>query len=319
MAVVTKAMGAFLVMMLLLLPYYSSGPIGQKSAEDLAAQVDKIEKDIQSVIDSLKTASPEDLRQRLQEALDELGQAQKLLAELKRANDALNAQVKRLQDDNTTLTAQIAQLQQQLASAQQQRDALKSQVAQLQQQNSDLQRQVADSSKAILMGQVTNWSCPDGLLLVVGAYPLDGNMVFADHSEEKYFFDSSAGLGHLDVGDGKAGRSTSVFLYQGYDGQKLAIVAQSRSATRTVKRKGNDFALLQRPATPCSGQFMLQLKTEDGAVSLLDVVTVSVDPNSYVSVVGDLVATDKAVTLNSPSAQTMSWVQDQLNHAEKLR
>lgn len=39
MAVVTKAMGAFLVMMLLLLPYYSSSPLGKDEAQDLAKKV----------------------------------------------------------------------------------------------------------------------------------------------------------------------------------------------------------------------------------------------------------------------------------------
>ena len=33
MAVVTKAMGAFLVLMLLLMPYYRSGPIGQQEVQ----------------------------------------------------------------------------------------------------------------------------------------------------------------------------------------------------------------------------------------------------------------------------------------------
>lgn len=39
MAVVTKAMGAFLVMMLLLLPYYSSSSLGKDEAQDLAKKV----------------------------------------------------------------------------------------------------------------------------------------------------------------------------------------------------------------------------------------------------------------------------------------
>ena len=53
MAVVTKAMGAFLVLMLLLMPYYSSGPIGQQAAADLAKKVEQADLKIREVIDKL--------------------------------------------------------------------------------------------------------------------------------------------------------------------------------------------------------------------------------------------------------------------------
>ena len=92
MAVVTKAMGAFLVLMLLLIPYYKSGPIAQKPIDDLAKKVEEVDKNIKNVVDKLATASAEDLRKLLDEARKDLDDARKLIAELKRAVDQLNAQ-----------------------------------------------------------------------------------------------------------------------------------------------------------------------------------------------------------------------------------
>src|SRR5579863_6397236 len=131
MAVVTKAMGAFLVLMLLLMPYYSSGPIGQQEARDLAAKVEQVNQNIKAVMDELSTASAEDLRKRLEDALKQLDEAQKLITELQHANDALNSQVSRLEDEKATLASQVAELQQRV-------NALSAQVAQLQQQNEAL-------------------------------------------------------------------------------------------------------------------------------------------------------------------------------------
>lgn len=318
MAVVTKAMGAFLVMMLLLLPYYSSGPVGQKAAEDLAAQVEQIQKDIQNVIDSLKTASPDDLRQKLEQALRELEEAQKLIAELKRDNDALNAQVKRLEDDKATLTAQMQQLQQQLASVQQERDALKNQVAQLQKQVQDLQQDLDNASQGVLMGQVTNLSCPADIYLVLGAFPVDGPVIGPDHVAVKYPLDMFYSLGNVDYGAGKLGKETSVMAFPGFSVGTYVIIVQARSTTRVAKRPVGDIHILQKPATACTGQLMLEMLPKQGGVSVIDVVAVSIDPGNYVSVVGDLVATDKSVTLNGASAVSLNWVRDQLAHAEKV-
>ena len=319
MAVVTKAMGAFLVMMLLLLPYYSSGPIGQKAADDLAAKVEQINKEIQATIDSLKSASPEDLRERLEQALRELEEARKLIAELKRDNDALNAQVKRLEDDKAALTAQVSQLRAQVASLQQENDTLRKQIADLQAQIDQLRKDLATASQGVLMGQVTDVSCPDDVFLFVGTFPVGGTIIASDKSELKYPLDSIYTLGSWDYGSGTDGKVTSIFSYQGYgaDG-KYVILAQTRSRTAKAKKHGDEVRLLKKPSAPCSAQLALEVQRKGGVVSLVAVVPVAIDPNNYVSVVGDLAATDKDFTLNSPSAESVSWVQDQLKHADKV-
>lgn len=139
MAVVTKAMGAFLVLMLLLMPYYSSGPLGEKTIADLNEQVDQIDKDLKDMIEKAERVGPsvEDLRKLVAELRERLQKARALIQTLKRELDALNAQVKRLEDENRTLAQQLDGLRKQLAELQQE-------VARLRQENEQLQKTVAD-------------------------------------------------------------------------------------------------------------------------------------------------------------------------------
>jgi uncharacterized coiled-coil DUF342 family protein len=156
MAVVTKAMGAFLVLMLLLIPYYKSGPLGQKPIDDLAKKVEEVNQNIKTVVDKLTTGGAEDLRKLLDEALKELDEARKLIVELKRAVDQLNAQVKRLEEEKAALTAQVQQLQKDkaaltalVAELQNQIEPLKAQIAELQKENDALKAELADLQRQV--------------------------------------------------------------------------------------------------------------------------------------------------------------------------
>jgi uncharacterized coiled-coil DUF342 family protein len=174
MAVVTKAMGAFLVLMLLLMPYYSSSPLGKDEAQELARKVQDADAKIKGVLDRLgdQPASKD-----LETARESLGSGQHLIDQLKRAIDQLSAQVTRLEDEVkakaneldeakselaalktqvTQLTkerddakaaldplkAQVAQLQKDLDDAKKQLDPLKAQVAQLQKDLDDAKKQL---------------------------------------------------------------------------------------------------------------------------------------------------------------------------------
>jgi len=161
MAVVTKAMGAFLVLMLLLMPYYSSGPIGQQAVSDLAKKVDQIDQKIKDVIDKLTKASPEDLRKQLEEALKLLDEARKLIAELKRANDALQAQVKRLEERVASLTTQLTILQTQIATLQQENASLRRQVTSLQNELEAAQQTLKQYKGHRLWATVSGMECKE--------------------------------------------------------------------------------------------------------------------------------------------------------------
>src|SRR5262245_2849983 len=107
MAVVTKAMGAFLVLMLLLMPYYSSSPLGKDEAEDLARKVQDADAKIKGVLNRL---GDKELGKDLVSAREELGSGQQLIGQLKRYVDQLSAQVTRLEQKIVTLTAELDQL-----------------------------------------------------------------------------------------------------------------------------------------------------------------------------------------------------------------
>ena len=93
MAVVTKAMGAFLVLMLLLMPYYSSGPVGEQNAAQLAQTITAAQKELDLAVQKLAQgkADPNEIAKLLDEALRRLREAQELMARLKRQRRAQRA------------------------------------------------------------------------------------------------------------------------------------------------------------------------------------------------------------------------------------
>lgn len=144
MAVVTKAMGAFLVLMLILLPYYSSDPNYQASAEELAQKL----KDAQARLEELEKSAgkfaedPEALKRLLKETRERLKEANDLILQLQRSLDQAWAQVSRLQDRNKELESIFARLQQQISQQQQQIAQQQQQIVQQQAQIAALQRQL---------------------------------------------------------------------------------------------------------------------------------------------------------------------------------
>lgn len=122
MAVITKAMGAFLVLMIVLLPYYTSDPVAQRTADEASEQVDHAKQKVQQAQDKLKKGRLTDdeidaLLAELDEATRQLEDALLNIRQLKIQVDQLSAQVKRLgeelvaqQKEIIVLKAEIARL-----------------------------------------------------------------------------------------------------------------------------------------------------------------------------------------------------------------
>lgn len=160
MAVVTKAMGAFLVLMLLLMPYYSSSPLGKDEAEDLARKVQDADAKIKGVLDKL---GDKDLGQNLISAREQLGSGAQLINQLKRYVDQLSAQVTRLEEkivtltaeldqlkkDKTTLTARVAELEKQNAELKAENEKLKAEIEQLKKRIAELEKIVEEQKARI--------------------------------------------------------------------------------------------------------------------------------------------------------------------------
>jgi predicted nucleic acid-binding Zn-ribbon protein len=128
--VITGAMGAFVLLVVLLAPYYTgSDPRSRKAQEQAQSAVNDAQQNVQQAQDS---ASQSD--QQTQQAL---AQAQKDLATAKEQLDALKQQLDQLTSQNKRLSALDDQQQQQLKQAQQQIDDLQQQAEQSTQQALD--------------------------------------------------------------------------------------------------------------------------------------------------------------------------------------
>ncbi len=116
--VITGAMGAFVLMVLLLAPYYSGSSVqtqqNQQAAQSAVARAQRSVQQAQASQDGTAT------KQALQRAQRNLADAQQQLGALSRQLDQLSAQNKRLAKVDDEQQKQIAQLQQQLAQASQQ-------------------------------------------------------------------------------------------------------------------------------------------------------------------------------------------------------
>jgi len=160
MAVVTKAMGAFLVLMLLLMPYYSSSPLGKDEAQDLARKVQDADRKIKRVLDKL---GDQDLGKDLVSAREELGSGQQLIEQLKRYVDQLSAQVTRLEEkivtltaeldqlkkDKSTLSARVAELEKENADLKAENEKLKAEIERLNKRIAELEKKIEDFNKLI--------------------------------------------------------------------------------------------------------------------------------------------------------------------------
>ncbi len=136
MAVITKAMGAFLVLMIMLLPYYTGDTQSQQTVDDTGRRIDEAKAGLDGAVDRLKQgrltdAEIDDILKRLQRAHDELTEAQGLIRQLRIKVDQAASQINRLEQQNAALQAQVATLQTQAAQLQAEIEKLRQEIARL--------------------------------------------------------------------------------------------------------------------------------------------------------------------------------------------
>lgn len=136
MAVITKAMGAFLVIMLMLLPYYTSNPVTQKISEETTEQVEKAKREVQEAQNKLKNSTLsqeeiEELIRKLNIALALLDEALANIRQLKIENDQLASQVNRLTQEVATLRREKEALLQEIARLEEEIERLKEEIERL--------------------------------------------------------------------------------------------------------------------------------------------------------------------------------------------
>lgn len=155
MAVITKAMGAFLVIMILLLPYYTGDPEAEQTAAATNKHIDDAKKKAKEVADELRndlrnglTVDGDGLLSKIDLIEQELDEARTLVDQLKLKLDQASSQIARLEKEVEPLRARVAELERQLAELQAQLASLRAQYDQVRAQNDQLQ-----ARNAMLQGQ----------------------------------------------------------------------------------------------------------------------------------------------------------------------
>jgi uncharacterized membrane protein len=136
MAVITKAMGAFLVIMILLLPYYNSGPVSQRTAEQAIESVDQAREQLREAQAALKKGRLTDeeideFLKKLEAALHQLEEALLYIQHLKIQVDQLTAQVKRLDSEVEAQRREIVVQRQEIAELKREIERLKEEIERL--------------------------------------------------------------------------------------------------------------------------------------------------------------------------------------------
>lgn len=117
MAVVTKAMGAFLVLMLLLMPYYTPGLPGQ-AAQRLLKELQEASAKLDSISKKVDQSGGQGLEKDAQALAQEVNSTADLLTKLEGLINKAFAEVARLEKENEDLKAQLAEIKRELANLQ---------------------------------------------------------------------------------------------------------------------------------------------------------------------------------------------------------
>lgn len=302
MAVVTKAMGAFLVLMLLLMPYYSSGSLGDKSAADAAKALAEAQQQLKAATEQLANRNPEDLAKSLEEARRRLEEAQKFIAQLKRDNDALNSQARRLDAENSALRDQLAKLE-------------------------------SDQRKIRFTGYLVNWDCA-GVRIALG---LLTNTAYVKETKNNpkltYLLNHVISLGNSStfteddviadnpdqsaVARGHGMRfDQSNFRYAAEPGNYYLVLAStSKSLT---KIDGIDGYALKRVASDCRVLLSLNYYVPvSDSYSSYYARELTLSKSDYAIMLGQLAVTADKVDWQAPPAEAIAWLRDQIDHAQK--
>ena len=355
MAVVTKAMGAFLVLMLLLMPYYQSGPVGEKNAEDLAKKLEETQSQLSTILKELGqyTEDPRELRRLLEEARRRLTEAQALVARLKRDNDALNSQVRRLEGRLDDVRHQLAQAQEELRK----RQALLVSVQLINTDCPDVRLGAAlltkdayvslqgeaktdNDSKTEVRGNKTNNSAsktpeqqkeraeakrsePVKLKYILNHAHLSlGNeVVVTDDEIVSKVYD---GKQNVRPGQGRRFNSSATTYGLANESDPTMIVVTSRSKRYEKFKNGDGGYALQKTSRPChaliSAQTFDPIKSWFHSFYPFDYV---IPAKTYALVLYDMkVIKDKEgnrlLEQTEPSTELKAWLADQIAHAEKV-
>jgi hypothetical protein len=314
MAVVTKAMGAFLVLMLLLMPHYKSGPLGEKNAAELAQAVAEADAKLKALAEQLAQASrsPVEFAQLLEETRKQLADAQRLTRMLRSDNEALNSQIQRLEK---------------------QEDELKRRLAEIDSDNKKLAEKLAAHRKIAVAGQLLNADCFD-VQLDLGLLARDAYVSLKDGKRTTHVLNYGPSFGQtmttrldqariaaLQQSGGELPSGVrfnqSTFYYNDVDPRTYFVVLVSRAKT-AKSRDGTNIRPLKRTPADCRTLLMLQyFIPQSNSYHHYFIEEVALPKSEYAMVPFELAITDDGVTRRAASPETVAWLRDQIDGAEK--
>jgi hypothetical protein len=127
--VITGAMGAFVLMVLILAPYYAGDVTNKQHEKAVTEKLDSAQKAIaQASMTASQSGDPSKVQPALQQASSALGEARQNLDGMRQQLDQLSAQNKRVKAVDDAMQAQVEQMKEQQASLTQQLQSMKSQA-----------------------------------------------------------------------------------------------------------------------------------------------------------------------------------------------
>lgn len=303
MAVVTKAMGAFLVLMLLLIPYYSSGSLGDQAAADVAKQLAEAEQQLKALSSKLNGMNPQAIAQALQQAQQHLAEANRNLSALKRANDALNAQAQRLDSENTGLRDQVGKL-------------------------------AAEQNKIRVDGMLTSWDCNDARI-VYGIIQPEQFIQVGKDGKLNYVLNHQLSLGSqitttdddilrmfptarslFERGHGQRFDS-SAFRYDADTGDYYVVVATTAKEATTIDGMEGSH-VLKHVAADCHALIGLRYYVPSKkSYEQIRVHEMTIPKNAYAIMPFMLRVDGEKVSYLPSDKRGLDWLQDQVAHAQK--
>ncbi|MBY0531318.1 MAG: hypothetical protein K2P86_05040 [Xanthobacteraceae bacterium] len=305
MAVVTKAMGAFLVLMVVFMQYYSSQPLGQQTAQQITQQVEQTQRDLTEVLRKvIAKATPEDIAKLLEEMRRRLEEAKKLIEQLRRDNDALNAQVQRLEQENAALEQEIAELEKKLAN-----------------------------EKFVVTGHLINWDCMDARLRIGLVVP-EMYLNRPNNVQDKYVLNDGATLGqgtslsdhefrrtypNVNATPGTHARfNNSSFYYVTDPGVfNIVVVKQSYDTEQLGQYRG---LRLKRTQQDCSVYITMQTAfLSKNVVRSTFTIRIVIPKDEFAAVPYQInIQPSGEFDFKEPSPPILAWLKDQVANAAKV-
>jgi hypothetical protein len=306
MAVVTKAMGAFLVLMVVFMQYYSSQPLGQQTAQQITQQVEQTQRDLTEVLRKvIAKATPEDIAKLLEEMRRRLEEAKKLIEQLRRDNDALNAQVQRLEQENAALEQEIAELEKKLST-----------------------------EKFLVTATLLNWDCPN-IRFRVGLVTPKMYIVRTNNRQDPNVINFGASLGQSGAIDDESHRRTfpnskdalgmgerfnlATLRYITDPGTfGIVVVKQHTSPQKigeydgyAITRSKQDCAVVITMQSALPGKDLFRIHFAERYV---------IPKDSYAEIVSEIQINPQTGGLNTvPTSQdTLAWLKNQIANAVKV-